>query len=39
MRPSPATGKRECTVLDLTGAAVIHGLPADRREWSLTGTR
>jgi DNA repair protein RadD len=37
LRPSPATGKRECLVLDLTGAAVAHGLPADDRTWSLTG--
>jgi DNA repair protein RadD len=37
LRPSPATGKRECLVVDLTGAAVLHGLPADERVWSLTG--
>ncbi len=37
LRPWPATGKRECLVLDLTGAAVMHGLPADDRVWSLEG--
>lgn len=37
LRPSLATGKRVCTVLDLTGAAVWHGLPEDERVWSLTG--
>jgi superfamily II DNA or RNA helicase len=37
LRPSCDTGKRECVVLDLTGAAILHGLPADDRVWSLEG--
>lgn len=37
LRPSPATGKRECTVVDLVGTAILHGLPADDRVWSLDG--
>ena len=37
LRPSLETGKDACTVIDLTGAAVVHGLPADERTWSLTG--
>lgn len=36
-RPSPATGKRLCTVLDLRGAVHLHGMPDDERIWSLTG--
>lgn len=35
LRPSPETDKRRCLVLDLTGAAILHGLPADDRVWSL----
>jgi DNA repair protein RadD len=37
MRASAATGKRDCLVLDLSGAAIVHGLPADDRVWSLDG--
>jgi len=37
LRPSPETGKRRCLVLDLTGAAILHGLPDDERVWSLEG--
>ncbi len=37
LRPSPATGKRRCTVIDLCGAVYVHGLPDDAREWSLDG--
>ncbi|HEY6461139.1 MAG TPA: DEAD/DEAH box helicase family protein [Polyangiaceae bacterium] len=37
LRISPETGKRDCLVLDLTGAAIVHGLPDDDRVWSLTG--
>jgi superfamily II DNA or RNA helicase len=33
----PSQGKRRCLVLDLSGAAVLHGLPADDRVWSLEG--
>lgn len=38
LRPSPATGKTRCTVIDLRGSVHLHGLPQDEREWSLTGT-
>ncbi len=38
LRTSPGTGKRDCLVLDLTGAAILHGLPGDERVWSLEGT-
>jgi DNA repair protein RadD len=37
LRPSPCTGKRRCTVIDLCGAVYAHGLPDDAREWSLEG--
>lgn len=37
MRPSPGTGKARCTVIDLRGAALLHGLPDDDRIWSLEG--
>ncbi|HEY3818385.1 MAG TPA: DEAD/DEAH box helicase [Polyangiaceae bacterium] len=37
LRPSRETGKRGCLVLDLTGAAIMHGLPIDDRVWSLEG--
>jgi superfamily II DNA or RNA helicase len=37
LRVSPSTGKRRCLVVDLTGAAVLHGLPDDSRVWSLEG--
>ena len=37
MRPCPETGKRDCLVVDLVGAALLHGLPEDERVWSLTG--
>jgi superfamily II DNA or RNA helicase len=37
LRPSPATGKTRATVIDLTGAAILHGLPDDDRVWSLDG--
>ena len=36
-RPSPATGKERCTVIDLRGAVHMHGLPDEDRIWSLTG--
>lgn len=32
-----APGKRIATVLDLRGAALLHGLPDEQRSWSLTG--
>lgn len=32
-----ADGKRDCLILDLSGAAVLHGLPSDDRVWSLDG--
>ena len=35
LRASP--GKRDCLILDLSGAAIVHGLPADERLWSLQG--
>lgn len=35
LRASP--GKRDCLILDLSGAAIVHGLPADERVWSLSG--
>jgi superfamily II DNA or RNA helicase len=31
-----AVGKTTCTIVDLSGAAILHGLPADDRVWSLT---
>jgi superfamily II DNA or RNA helicase len=31
-----APGKTHATVIDLSGAAVLHGLPEDERVWSLT---
>ncbi|HEY1692236.1 MAG TPA: DEAD/DEAH box helicase [Polyangiaceae bacterium] len=37
LRPWPATGKARCLVLDLSGAAILHGLPEDERIWSLEG--
>jgi superfamily II DNA or RNA helicase len=37
LRPWPATGKARCLVLDLSGAAILHGLPEDERVWSLEG--
>lgn len=37
LRPSAATGKTTCTVLDLRGSVHIHGLPDEERRWSLTG--
>ena len=37
LRPSPSTGKTDCTVLDLVGAVHRHGLPQDDRVWSLEG--
>lgn len=36
LRPSPATGKTHCVIIDLTGAAIVHGLPIDERVWTLT---
>ena len=30
-----ARGKTHATIVDLSGAAVVHGLPADERVWSL----
>lgn len=37
LRPSSATGKERCTVIDLRGAVNLHGLPDEDRIWSLTG--
>lgn len=37
LRPSPATGKTRCTVVDLRGAVNLHGLPDEERVWSLSG--
>lgn len=34
----PAPGKREATIVDLVGASIFHGTPADQRIWSLDGT-
>ena len=31
----PAAGKHHATIVDLVGAAIMHGLPADDRVWSL----
>ena len=33
LRPKPDGG--DCIILDLAGNAITHGLPDDRREWSL----
>lgn len=32
-----APGKTEATIIDLTGSTLIHGLPTERREYSLDG--
>ncbi len=32
-----APGKTHATIVDLSGAAILHGLPADDRVWSLDG--
>ena len=37
LRPSPATGKTRCTVVDLRGSVHLHGLPDEDRVWSLDG--
>jgi DNA repair protein RadD len=37
-RPSPATGKTKCTVIDLRGSAYLHGLPDEDRRWTLDGS-
>lgn len=37
LRPSVGTGKTRCTVIDLVGAANLHGLPDEDRVWSLDG--
>jgi superfamily II DNA or RNA helicase len=37
LRPSPATGKKDCLLLDLTGMVHIHGLPDEDRVYSLDG--
>jgi DNA repair protein RadD len=37
LRPSPATGKTHCTVLDLRGSSLTNGLPDEDRIWSLDG--
>lgn len=37
LRPSPATGKRDCIVIDLRGCVHAHGLPEDARVFSLAG--
>ncbi len=34
----PWEGKSRCTVLDLRGAVLLHGLPDEERVWSLDGT-
>jgi superfamily II DNA or RNA helicase len=34
----PAPGKAQATIIDLVGAAIVHGLPADDRVWSLDGS-
>jgi len=34
-----APGKADCLILDHVGNALRHGLPQDRREWSLEGRR
>jgi DNA repair protein RadD len=31
----PADGKTDCVILDHSGAALLHGLPEDRVEWTL----
>jgi DNA repair protein RadD len=31
----PARGKKHATIVDLSGAAILHGLPEDDRVWSL----
>lgn len=33
----PAPGKTRAIVVDLVGAAILHGLPEDERAWSLDG--
>ncbi|HSY24214.1 MAG TPA: DEAD/DEAH box helicase [Polyangiaceae bacterium] len=33
----PARGKTHATIIDLSGAALLHGLPQDDRVWSLDG--
>ncbi len=37
LRPSPATGKTRCTVIDLRGSVHLHGLADEDRRWSITG--
>lgn len=37
LRPSPATGKTSCRVIDLYGVVYLHGLPDEDRIWSLKG--
>jgi superfamily II DNA or RNA helicase len=37
LRPSPATGKTRCTVVDLRGCVHALGLPDEDRVWSLKG--
>jgi DNA repair protein RadD len=32
-----AAGKTDATIVDLSGAAIVHGLPTDGRIWSLEG--
>ena len=34
----PFEGKLRCTVIDLRGAVMLHGLPDEERAWSLDGT-
>lgn len=36
LRPHPASGKRDCIILDHGGCIRMHGLVEDDREWSLT---
>jgi superfamily II DNA or RNA helicase len=32
-----SAGKQDCVVVDLRGACLVHGLPADDRQWTLEG--
>ena len=37
LRPSAATNKARCLVLDMCGSTHLHGLPDEDRAWSLEG--
>jgi hypothetical protein len=39
LRPHPASGKRDCVLLDHGGCIRMHGLVEDDREWALTSDR